>query len=86
MPFSGRNWVTLGVILCVVVLVLFANANIGMAGMTGAVVLAALGVADHEQAIRRMPWYVARVGAVDDRDRGSALLADVLGVRARRSG
>ena len=57
-PFSGRNWVTLGVILCVVALVLFANANIGMAGMAGAVVLAALGVADHEQAIRRMPWYV----------------------------
>ena len=71
-PFSGRNWVTLGVILCVVVLVLFANADIGMAGMTGAVVLAALGVADHEQAIRRMPWYVARLGAVDDRD-GAAL-------------
>ena len=32
------------------------NANIGMAAFTGAVVLAALRVADHEQAIRKMPW------------------------------
>ena len=55
--FGGSNWVTLGVILCVVAVVLFANANIGMAAFAGAVVLAAIRVADHEQAIRRMPWY-----------------------------
>ena len=36
---------------------LFADANIGMAAFAGAVTLAALRVADHEQAIRRMPWY-----------------------------
>jgi di/tricarboxylate transporter len=37
--------------------VLFADANIGMAAFAGAVTLAALRVADHEQAIRKMPWY-----------------------------
>ena len=53
-----ENWITLGVVLSVVIAVLFARANIGMAGFVGAVVLAVLRVADHEQAIRRMPWAV----------------------------
>jgi di/tricarboxylate transporter len=52
----GSHWVTLAVIGIVLVFVLFFNANIGMAAFTGAVVLAALRVADHEQAIRKMPW------------------------------
>lgn len=55
--FTRRNWVTLLVILCILVAVLFFEANIGMAGFAGAVVLAVLRVADHEEAIRRMPWY-----------------------------
>jgi Na+/H+ antiporter NhaD/arsenite permease-like protein len=56
--FDARNWVTLAIVLGVVVAVLFAGANIGMAGFVGAAVLAAIRVADHEQAIRRMPWAV----------------------------
>jgi len=52
----GSHWVTLAVIGVVLVFVLFLNANIGMAAFTGAVVLAAVRVADHEQAIRKMPW------------------------------
>jgi di/tricarboxylate transporter len=48
--------VTLAVIGVVLVFVLFRNANIGMAAFTGAVVLAGLRVADHETAIRKMPW------------------------------
>ncbi len=55
--FVVQNWATLGVILCVLAAVLFANANIGMAAIAGAVILAATRVADHEQAVRRMPWY-----------------------------
>jgi di/tricarboxylate transporter len=54
--FDTPNWITLGVILSVMTVVLFLGANIGMAGFAGAVVLAAIRVADHEQAIRRMPW------------------------------
>jgi Na+/H+ antiporter NhaD/arsenite permease-like protein len=56
--FDARNRVTLAVILAVVLAVLFAGANIGMAGFAGAAALAALRAADHEQAIRRMPWAV----------------------------
>jgi len=54
--FSRTHGMTLAVIFCVLVAVLGFEANIGMAAFTGAVLLAALGVADHEQAIRRMPW------------------------------
>ena len=53
---NRSHWVTLAVIGAVLVFVLFRNANIGMAAFTGAVVLAGLRVADHEQAIRKMPW------------------------------
>ena len=56
--FGPRNWVTLAVVLTVIVSVLFGNANIGMAAFAGAVVLAAFRVADHEEAVRRMPWAV----------------------------
>jgi di/tricarboxylate transporter len=55
-PFSAAHWVTMAIVLAMLGAVLFLNANIGMAAFTGAVVLAALRVADHEQAIRRMPW------------------------------
>jgi di/tricarboxylate transporter len=54
---SGRHWITLAVILTVLGAVLLADANIGMAAFAGAVTLAALRAADHEEAIRRMPWY-----------------------------
>ena len=55
-PVTVAHWITLAVILGVVVSVLFLAANIGMAAFAGAVVLAAIRVADHEQAVRRMPW------------------------------
>jgi Na+/H+ antiporter NhaD/arsenite permease-like protein len=54
--FMTPHWITLLVIACVLIGVLFLNANIGLAAFTGAVVLATLRVADHDQAIRRMPW------------------------------
>ena len=53
---SGPHWLTLAIIGGVLVTVLFFDANIGMAAFTGAVVLAALRVAEHEQSIRKMPW------------------------------
>ncbi len=54
--FERTHWVTLAVIAVVLVPVLFLKAHIGMAAFAGATILAALNVADHEQAIRRMPW------------------------------
>jgi di/tricarboxylate transporter len=53
---TRSHWATLAVVGMVLVIVLFFDANIGMAAFTGAVVLAALRLADHEQAIRKMPW------------------------------
>jgi di/tricarboxylate transporter len=55
-PFDGKNWTTLLILACMMASVLFLNANIGMAAFAGAAALAALRAADHEQAIRRMPW------------------------------
>jgi di/tricarboxylate transporter len=55
-PVTTGHWVTLAVILGVVFSVLFLAANIGMAAFAGAVILAVVRVADHEQAVRRMPW------------------------------
>jgi Na+/H+ antiporter NhaD/arsenite permease-like protein len=54
--FTARNWATIGAVLAVMASVLFLGANIGMAAFAAAVVLAATRVADHDQAIRRMPW------------------------------
>jgi di/tricarboxylate transporter len=56
LPFSSAHWVTLATVIAVLLTVLFLDANIGMAAFTGAVLLAAFRVADHEQSIRRMPW------------------------------
>jgi di/tricarboxylate transporter len=56
LPFTGQHGITLLMIAAVLMVVLFMNANIGMAAFTGAVVLAILRVADHEQAIKKMPW------------------------------
>jgi di/tricarboxylate transporter len=54
--FDSKHLFSLAVILAVVVAVLFLGANIGMAAFSGAVVLAATRMADHEQAIRNIPW------------------------------
>ena len=54
--FDARNWITVLVLAAMMATVLLLNANIGMAAFAGAAILAAIRVADHEQAIRRMPW------------------------------
>ena len=54
--FAASHWATMFTILGVLAVVLFLDANIGMAAFAGAVLLAAVRVADHEQSIRRMPW------------------------------
>jgi len=54
--FTGKHALTLAVIGCVLIAVLFLNANIGMAAFTGAVALSTLRLAETEPAIRKMPW------------------------------
>lgn len=57
-PFDAGNWVTFGVIAALIIAVLFFEVNVGMAAFAGAVLLALLRVADHREAVRRMPWSV----------------------------
>ena len=54
--FTRAHFITIGIILAVLAAVIGLKAHIGMAAFAGAVLLAALRVADHEQAIRRIPW------------------------------
>jgi di/tricarboxylate transporter len=53
---TRANWITLLAIFSVIAAVLGLNANVGMAAFLAAAALAVLGVADHEQAVKRMPW------------------------------
>jgi di/tricarboxylate transporter len=83
--FSTVHWVTIATIVCVLLAVQFLEANIGMAAFTAAVVLAALRVADHDQAIRRMPWNpilmlsgVSVLVALLDKTGGLDLFTDLL--------
>ena len=57
-PFDRKSWTTLAVIAALIVAVIVFRVNVGMGAFMGAVLLAALGVADHKEAIRRMPWSV----------------------------
>jgi di/tricarboxylate transporter len=56
--FDRGNWVTIAAIATLLAGVLFFGVNVGMGAFAGAVVLSALRVADHDNAIRRMPWGV----------------------------
>lgn len=57
-PFETRHWITVAVIVTLLVGVLFFGVNVGMGAFVGAVILALLKAADHEDAIKRMPWGV----------------------------
>jgi gamma-glutamyltranspeptidase/glutathione hydrolase len=57
-PFDRKNWMTLAVIAALIVSVIVFRVNVGMGAFIGAVVLAAFRVADHHEAIKRMPWGV----------------------------
>jgi di/tricarboxylate transporter len=56
--FDARNWATLAVIVCLVTGAIAFDVNVGMAAFAGAALLTLLRIADHESAIRKMPWPV----------------------------
>ena len=56
--FDTSNLVTMVVIGALLIGVLFFGVNVGMGAFAGAVLLAAVGAADHKDAIKRMPWSV----------------------------
>ena len=83
--FERPHWITLAVIVGVLALVLGAKASIGLAAFTGAAILAALGAAEHEESIRRMPWTpivmvcgVTMLVALLDDTGGRALFEDMM--------
>lgn len=53
-----HHWVTLAVIATLISSVMILNVNVGMAAFTGAVLLALFKIADHREAMKRMPWSV----------------------------
>ena len=56
--FDRSNVITIAVIAALLIGVLFFGVNVGMGAFAGAVILAAVGAADHKEAIKRMPWSV----------------------------
>ena len=56
--FDRSNLITIAVIAALLVGVLFFGVNVGMGAFAGAVILGAVGAADHKDAIKRMPWSV----------------------------
>jgi Na+/H+ antiporter NhaD/arsenite permease-like protein len=56
--FGRRHWITLGTIAALVLSVVVAKVNVGMAAFAGAVVLVLSKSADDGEAIKRMPWRV----------------------------
>ena len=56
--FDRRHWITLATIATLVVSVIVAKVNVGMAAFAGAVVLVLSKSADDGEAIKRMPWRV----------------------------
>jgi Na+/H+ antiporter NhaD/arsenite permease-like protein len=56
--FDTSNLITMVVIAALLIGVLFFRVNVGMGAFAGAVILGAVGAADHKEAIKRMPWSV----------------------------
>jgi len=54
----ARHWLTIGVIASLILSVIFAQTNVGMAAFVGAAVLVLARAADDGEAIKRMPWRV----------------------------
>jgi Na+/H+ antiporter NhaD/arsenite permease-like protein len=56
--FDRKNWMTLAAIAALLIAVIVFRVNVGMGAFAGAVLLAVFGVADHKEAIKKMPWNV----------------------------
>jgi di/tricarboxylate transporter len=56
--FEGKHWVTLGVIVALILSVIFLKVDVGMGAFLGASFLCAVKLADHKEAIKKVPWGV----------------------------
>lgn len=55
---DGKNWITLAVITALIVSVIGFKVDVGMGAFLGASLLVAFKLADHKEAIKKMPWAV----------------------------
>jgi Na+/H+ antiporter NhaD/arsenite permease-like protein len=83
--FNRENWITLAGIFSLVIAVILFNVSVGMGAFTAAAALALMRVADHSEAIRKIPWtVVVMVGGVTvliallERTQGLALFTEML--------
>lgn len=56
--FRARHWLTIGVIVSLILSVIVAQVNVGMAAFSGAAFLVLARAANDGDAIKRMPWRV----------------------------
>jgi Na+/H+ antiporter NhaD/arsenite permease-like protein len=84
-PFETRHWLTVAVLLTLVLVVVAFDMQVGMAALTGAMILSLAGAADEKETIRRMPWAVVIMVCgvtvligVMERTQGMDLFTDLL--------
>ncbi len=56
--FESKHWITLAVIATLIGGVIFFKVDVGMGAFLGASILTALKLADHKEAIKKVPWAV----------------------------
>ena len=83
--FEARHWLTLVVLVTVVLGVVLANLQVGMAALAGAALLSLVGAGDMKEAIKRMPWGVVLMVCgvtvligVLEKTQGMSLFTDLL--------
>ena len=84
-PFEWVHWLTLGVLITLVLVVVFFEMQVGMAALTGAAVLSLAGAGSEKEAIKKMPWGVVimvcgvtvLIGVLE-KTQGMSLFADLL--------
>ena len=84
-PFETRHWLTVAVLLTLVLVVVAFDMQVGMAALTGAMILSLAGAADEKDTIKRMPWAVVIMVCgvtvligVMERTQGMDLFTDLL--------
>jgi Na+/H+ antiporter NhaD/arsenite permease-like protein len=84
-PFAWQHWLTTAVLATLVIVVVAADMQVGMAALTGATLLSLAGAAEEKETIKRMPWNVVLMVCgvtvligVLERTQGMDLFSDIL--------
>jgi Na+/H+ antiporter NhaD/arsenite permease-like protein len=84
-PFGWQHWLTTAVLATLVIAVVAADMQVGMAALSGATLLSLAGAAEEKETIKRMPWNVVLMVCgvtvligVLERTQGMDLFSDIL--------